>query len=235
MDVFVGWDARERAAFEVCRHSIRSRTPAARVRALDEADLRGCGLYHRPKLPDERWDMPSAAPYATDFAFTRFLVPVLMRGRGWALYCDCDVLFTRGLEALFALADPAKAVMVVPHRFPVREAAKMDGQPQAAYPRKWWSAVVLWNCGHPANRPDATLARANAWPGRELHGFRWLADDEIGRLPPTWHWLEGYDAPPPEPPAAIHFTRGGPWFPDWGDVAYADLWRSEHARLAADG
>ena len=232
MKVFVGWDVRERLAFEVCRHSILSRTRSAAVRALDEAELRACGLFTRPKLPGERWDVLSGAPYATDFALTRFLVPVLMKGRGWALFCDADFLFTAPLDELFALADPSKAVMVVPHAFPLREVEKMDGRAQQPYPRKWWSALMLWNCGHPSNEPRAMLSRVNEWPGRDLHGFRWLADHEIGRLPDTWHWLEGYSEPTAEPPAAIHFTRGGPWFPTWQHVAHADLWRREHDRMA---
>ena len=229
MHVYIGWDPRERLAFEVCRHSIVSRTPTARVAALDETALRASGLYTRPKLPAARWDVVSEAPYGTDFAFTRFLVPVLMRHRGWALFADCDVLLTRPLDGLFAQADPDKAVMVVRHDFTPREDRKMDGCPQAPYPRKWWSAVVLWNCGHPANR-RLSLDRVNRWPGRALHGFAWLADDEIGALPASWHWLEGYSAPTADLPAAIHYTRGGPWFPEWRHVGHADRWEAEHER-----
>ena len=48
----------------------------------------------------------------------------------------------------------------------------------------------------------------------------------IGDIPIEWNWLEGEYDKPEVPPAAIHFTNGGPWFEDWQDVDYADLWRS---------
>jgi hypothetical protein len=28
-------------------------------------------------------------------------------------------------------------------------------------------------------------------------------------------------------PRAVHFTRGGPWFDQWKNVDYADLWLAE--------
>ena len=53
-----------------------------------------------------------------------------------------------------------------------------------------------------------------------------LPDESIGDLPIEWNWLEGEYDKPDVPPAAIHFTNGGPWFDEWQDVDYADLWRS---------
>ena len=35
-------------------------------------------------------------------------------------------------------------------------------------------------------------------------------------------------------PAAVHYTRGGPWFDDWKDVDYADLWLKEEALYHAE-
>jgi len=34
---------------------------------------------------------------------------------------------------------------------------------------------------------------------------------------------------PAVPPAAIHFTNGGPWFVAWRDVSFADIWLREEA------
>lgn len=235
MKVWIGWDRRERVAADVCRASIKRLTPEASCRFLVEADLRACGLYQRARLPGaERYDVASESPYSTDFAFTRFLVPFLERHRGWALFCDADFLFTRPLGELFALADERYAVMVAPKDYALREAEKMDGQAQLPYLRKWWSALVLWNCQH-AGHQRLDVRTVNDAPGRWLHQFAWLQDREIGFLPQTWHWLEGYDEPPPAgepPPAAIHYTRGGPWFDEWRGVAYADLWLAERALMA---
>ena len=47
--------------------------------------------------------------------------------------------------------------------------------------------------------------------GRWLHNFKWLNDNEIGHVPITWNWLEGYSSEKINP-KNVHFTRGGPWF-----------------------
>ena len=33
-------------------------------------------------------------------------------------------------------------------------------------------------------------------------------------------------------PNVVHYTRGGPWFAEWQNVDYADLWNAERDRLA---
>jgi len=223
--VFVGWDSREDIAFQVCRRSIEARTSApTEIVALKQDELRSQGLYNRPvdKLS------------STEFSFTRFLTPALAGYRGWALFVDCDFLFLSDIAALFALADPSKALMCVQHDYQPKEATKMDGQTQTAYPRKNWSSLVLYNCGHPANAkltPDVV----NTETGMFLHRFMWLDDDLIGKLPYTWNWLEGWYEKPSDGhlPDAVHFTRGGPWFDDWQSVDYAELWRKERDALKA--
>ena len=74
------------------------------------------------------------------------------------------------------------------------------------------------------------LARraGNSETGAYLHRMQWAADSEIGEIPYTWNFLEGwYDKLPSGTPNAVHFTRGGPWFEGWQDVDYGDLWRAE--------
>ena len=71
---------------------------------------------------------------------------------------------------------------------------------------------------------------------RAFHRFHWLDDSEIGALPETWNWLEGWSAKPPSgQPKVIHYTRGGPWFEKWRQVDYADLWQAEAAMLERVG
>ncbi|TAN10704.1 MAG: glycosyltransferase, partial [Rhizobiaceae bacterium] len=35
-------------------------------------------------------------------------------------------------------------------------------------------------------------------------------------------------------PNAVHYTSGGPWFKNWQDVAYADLWKKEALAIDPD-
>ena len=108
---------------------------------------------------------------------------------------------------------------------------KMDGQEQTSYPRKNWSSVMAFNVDHPAN--DALTADlVNALPGRDLHRFCWLADDEIGALPPEWNHLVGHSDDVRDP-KIVHFTDGGPWFEAFRNVPYADEWFAVLDRMVA--
>jgi hypothetical protein len=219
--IFVGWDSREDVAFQVCKSSLeRHASLPLEIVPLKQAELRSQGLYYR--APD-----PLAS---TEFTYTRFLVPTLASFSGWALFCDCDFLWQADVRALFTEADERYAVMCVKHDHRPPETSKMDGRVQTLYPRKNWSSLVLYNCGHPANRAlHADVV--NRESGSFLHQFRWLTNELIGALPATWNWLEGWDAKPAQGiPNAIHYTRGGPWFDNWRHVEYADLWLAERDR-----
>lgn len=216
--VYVGWDSAQVEAFQVCRHSLhRHARSEIEVIPIKQHELREQKLYWRPVDPLA----------STEFTYTRFLVPRLAGYQGWALFMDCDFLVTGDIGEVFDLADDRYALRCVQHDYRPTETTKMDGAVQSVYPRKNWSSFVLWNCGHPANAVVSPTV-ANRESGAYLHRFTWLEDDLIGDLPMTWNWLEGWYAPPEEgTPMGIHFTRGGPWFEDWRDVAYADLWRAE--------
>jgi hypothetical protein len=67
---------------------------------------------------------------------------------------------------------------------------------------------MLFNCDHPANR-RLSLDDVNHRPGRDLHAFYWLHDDEIGELPGEYNWLVGLQ-PEPECPKIVHYTLGTP-------------------------
>jgi len=167
------------------------------------------------------YDLHSNAPQATDFAISRFFVPLLAH-TGWALFTDCDVVFLRDPHELFAHADHSKAVMVVKHPPLDGTADKMDGCTQTRYARKNWSSVAFFNCDHPANR-RLNLTTLNQWPGRDLHAFGWLADSEIGELSDEWNWLVGV-RPKPAMPAIAHFTLGGVWLKTWPGAEHDDIW-----------
>lgn len=236
LDVYIGFDSREPAAYHVCQQSmIRHATLPVNVRAITRDEMQIRGLYHRRwrsgNEPGVVVDCHDNRPFSTEFAFTRFLVPrlhsdlAMLPHRQWALFCDCDFLFRADVGELYDFMDDDKAVVLVKHQYEPRELLKMDGQPQRPYPRKNWSSFVLWNCAHPAHE-ELTLTMINTQPGRWLHAFSWLQDEQIGALPEAWNWLEGWSAPDINP-KAVHFTRGGPWFRRWRGVRYAEEWCGE--------
>jgi len=216
--VFVGWDPREAIAYDVCRHSIISRAGIpVEVTPLKLSELRARGLYSRTGDPLA----------ATEFTYSRFLTPHLAGYEGWALFCDCDFLWLADIALLVGLADERYAAMCVHHDHRPKETTKMVDAVQTQYPRKNWSSMVLYNCGHPANRA-LTAEVVNRETGAFLHRFQWLDDDLIGAVPETWNWLEGWSEKPVSGhPNVVHYTRGGPWFEIWRGVDYADLWLME--------
>ena len=217
MKVFVGYDTREDIAYQVCRHSIETKSKLADVRPLKQQELRDAGWYTRPidKLA------------STEFTFTRFLIPELTNFEGWALFMDCDMILTTDIKELFDQADPKYAVMCVQHDYTPKEGTKMDGQKQTIYPRKNWSSVMLFNCGHPSNaKLTMDLVNDPEINGAYLHRFSWLKDEEIGELDHTWNYLVGvYDDI--DKPNLIHYTEGGPWFENYRDCEFNDLWKQE--------
>ena len=46
--------------------------------------------------------------------------------------------------------DDKYAIMCVQHDYAPTVNVKLAGRKQEAYPRKNWSSMVLYNCGHPA-------------------------------------------------------------------------------------
>lgn len=221
--IWIGYDAREEVAYDVAAHSLRAHASApVSVTPLNIHWLAEYGLLRRPT--DRRgqlYDIPSNAPASTDFAISRFLVPILAQS-GWALFCDSDVVFVGDVAELFALADDRYAVMVVKHSMTEAGGRKMDNQVQTAYPRKAWSSVVLWNCSHKANK-RLSLVDVQERRGFDLHGFYWLADSEIGDLPPEWNWLVGVQ-PKPTAPKLAHFTLGIPAMAGLESCDHAEIW-----------
>jgi len=224
--VFLGYDPREHAAYDVARKTAESF--GCVVTPLRDDVLRACGLLTRPM--DTRgglFDIISGRSQSTRFALSRFAVPILAHD-GWCLFADCDTLFLRDPHELPRSLDGSKAVYVVKHAPLPSTDTKMDGQQQVPYERKNWSSVALYNCSHPANR-RLTLDMLNGWHRDDLHAFRWLHDSEIGELPPEWNWLVSVEDKPANP-AIAHFTTGGPWLDNWHGGEYDQMWTEASAR-----
>ena len=216
--IFIGWDQREPIAYDVARFSLERRASIpVDITPIKLADLQAKKSYWREVDPLA----------STEFTYSRFLTPALAGYEGWALFCDCDFLWLGDIAGLAAYAQGDKAVYCVQHNYTPKETVKMDGAVQSTYPRKNWSSLMLFNCNHPSVKtltPDVV----NDQTGAYLHRMQWVADKDIGALPVTWNWLEGWNQKPATgTPNAVHFTRGGPWFDNWQNVDYGELWLAE--------
>jgi hypothetical protein len=220
--IFIGWDSREPEAYDVAKFSLERRASVpVSVVAIKVEELRARGLYRRDKDPLA----------STEFTYSRFLTPALAGFSGWALFCDCDFLWLGDVAGLLDYTRTPKAVFCVQHDYQPSDTVKMDGAVQTAYPRKNWSSLMLFNCEHPSVR-QLTPDVVNRESGAYLHRMQWVADEEIGSLPVEWNWLEGWNKKPARgTPIGVHFTRGGPWFANWQNVDYGDLWRAERAEM----
>ncbi len=240
--VWIGFDPREADGYAVTRTSLERHlnTPVV-VRGLDLKQLRDAGIYTREtRMRDGNlYDVVSNHAMATEFAITRFFVPLLVRreaktkGPHWAIFMDSDMLVLEDINRLFEQADPKYAVQVVKHQHRVTDGTKMDGQVQTPYHRKNWSSVILFNVDHHAH--DALdLHILNNTRGIALHQFVWVPDNLIGELSPRWNFLEGYsqikDMEPfgDTKPSIVHFTEGLPSMgPQYDNTEHSSLWHDE--------
>lgn len=225
LSICIGWEPREAASFAVFRRSLERRTsrPLHIIPLMQQA-LRYNGLYRRKhEIRDGiTYDVISDAPMATEFSITRFLSGILAHS-GWVLFAEPDMLCLADPAKLFALADPRYALMCVQHAYEPAAAEKMDAQKQVTYARKNWSSLMLINQDHAANK-RLTVEMVNALPGRDLHRFCWLDDQDIGALPVEWNYLVG-EAMPKVRPKLLHYTNGTPELVP--DTAYSAPWLLE--------
>ena len=89
--------------------------------------------------------------------------------------------------------------------------------------------MMVFNNEHPSNRTLTNQYVNEHMPGRDLHTFKWLKDEEIGSIPLDWNCLDDYYLL--ENPKAIHYTDGGPWFDNYQETMYSDLWLEEERIL----
>jgi len=123
----------------------------------------------------------------TEFTFSRFLVPYLCGFQGTALFLDADMVVTRDIAELFALADGESSVQVN------RDQARFE-----------WPSAMLFNCEHcPMLTPEYVDDRKN-----QLFDFAWAAKG-IGEFPAEWNHCVGYAAPRLDA-NLYHFTKGVP-------------------------
>jgi len=209
IQVFIGFDEGEKAAYHVLAESIRkfSSVPVS---------ITPLSLNNLPQFTREKQSNQS-----TDFAFSRFLVPYLSNYKGWSIFMDCDMMVRSDIAELYGYATYKYSVMCCQHNYTPKQDIKFRGAKNQAFPKKNWSSVMLF---HNSQCTKLTPEYVNTASGLELHQFKWLEREHmVGELPFEWNWLVGeYDYD--KYAKNVHWTLGGPWYKEFKDQDYADEW-----------
>lgn len=213
--VTVGYDPREAVAYHTfCQSIMEVASQPLSITPLVLSTLPGYQERH--------------SDGSNSFIYSRFLTPYLFNFDGWAIYADGDMVCREDIAKLWSLRDDSKAVLCVMHDYKTKAQDKYLGNKNQDYPRKNWSSLVLWNCGHAANRlltPEFVQGQTGAF----LHRFKWLRDELIGELPREWNWLtteypDNYEA------CLLHYTLGTPCFKEYRTCDMADAWHEVYSR-----
>jgi hypothetical protein len=217
--IVVGFDQRESVAYHVFCQSVleKSSQPVSFI-PLAENTL----INYKETHTDG----------SNKFIYSRFLTPYLANFSGWAIFADGDMICQSDISELWALRDATKAVQVVQHQYETKANIKYLGNKNENYPRKNWSSVILWNCGHEKNK-ILTPQFIEKQPGSYLHRFSWLDDDDIGSLPAEWNWL-AIEYPENVNAKIIHYTLGTPCFKDYSNTSMSNFWYDSY-RDAIEG
>lgn len=207
LNIYIGYDTTndgQLLAYEICKKSILLNTKhpnKINIFPLIKKQLEEINIYYRK---DDKLA-------ATEFTYTRFLAPLLNNYKDFCLFCDSDFLWQCDIyeEFLPLIIENKKAIYCVKHNYIPKEEKKMDGRIQSIYPRKNWSSLILFNCGH-ENVKNLTKENVNLKSPAWLHRMQWCDDDNIGELPHTYNYLVGVYKDILNP-KAIHYTDGGPW------------------------
>lgn len=208
--IFVGYDRRIHVASTTLAHSIteHSSVPVS-VLPLNLRNMKD--IFWRNTDPNQ----------STEFSFSRFLTPYLSGFSGWSIFMDNDIVYLDDIAKLWALRDDKYSVMCVKHDHNPTEDTKFLGEKQTRYEKKNWSSVILFNN---AKCTALTPDYVNSATGLQLHQFKWLEGDHlIGEIPASWNYLADYTKGV-ETPQAVHYTDGGPWYPETENAEYAAKW-----------
>lgn len=213
--VTLGFDQKEAIAYHVfCQSLIEMASTPLMIIPLAENTLKG---FNKTDLDA-----------SNKFVYSRFLTPYLLNFKGWAIFMDGDMICKTDIVDLWALRDNSKAVIVAQHNYRTTSNVKYLGNKNEDYPRKNWSSVILWNCGHLKNK-ILTPEKIQESSGAFLHRFQWLEDSEIGALPLEWNWL-ATEYENNSSAKIIHYTLGTPCFKAYQESEMAESWHQTYAK-----
>lgn len=240
--IFIGYDDREKEAYQVCKHSIeKNATVPIQVHKLEHKALRQAGVYTREYHVNKDGQMIDAIdgrPFSTAFTFTRFLVPHLWKQlpsskNDLVMFVDCDFLFDCDIGEVFDAVHMERlqrggkpSVYCVQHDYKPMSTVKMDNIDQSAYNMKLWAAMMVFDMANDEN-DNLTVDLVNTAGGRELMNFCWVADKHnIGQIVEDYHFIPNHSEKNGAKPKVLHWTEGGAWFPHYRGGRYDQLWWS---------
>jgi hypothetical protein len=210
--IFIGWDSRFPEAADVLSHSLHKHSSIPLdIRQLKRSEMR----FRRPHDPLA----------ATEFFYSKFLVPQLCGYRGAALYLDSTMLCLGDISEIAALDMGSFALRVAKHDAPPAT-AKTSRIPQQAYVRQGWSSMMLLNCEQLSLWTKDVVETATA---AYLHRFDDIPNDKIGLLPSNWNSLDRID----HAAKMIRWTNDGPWLEANRNCPHTDVWQKARAEMQA--
>lgn len=230
MKIFVGYDPREHACFQVMEYTLNEF--GHDVIPIRHRDLRIKGKFRRPWFIDEHGqfhDQKDLKPFSTEFSHARFAAFPMAREMGekdWCLFVDCDFLFLEDPIKMLEFVGKKDVLACVQYDWRETEGKKMDNMLQLLYHRKLWSSMFLF-------KPDDSVHDWMSWhrlnwaTGAEMHAFSWVPDELCEKISPAWNYIPTYTDPSIDP-KAVHWSYGGPWMPGYAHIEYADLWRDAY-------
>jgi len=200
LNIFVGYDSREKIAFHVLSQSIiANSTIPVTITPINLKNIKH--FYNRPK----------AKKHSTEFSISRFLTPFLSDYKGYSLYLDCDFIVLEDVAKLVKLVsrNKKKSLWCVKHKdYIPKDKVKFLREKQIPYAKKNWSSFMIFNNAKCKILTPRLVSRVT---GLYLHQFKWTKDKLIGSLPKNWNILVG-EQKFPKKINALHYTLGGPYF-----------------------
>lgn len=203
INIWVGYDDRERVGYSVFCHSVLARTS----RDVAFYPVRGTKVIGSTKFNPGRFEVARRMGY-----------------RGWAIWAECDMLCLADIGELMDLKDSRFDVLVCQSKYKTKHPVKFLDQPNPDYDRKNWSSLMLINC-HGAWWER--ISQDERYTLQDMHRF---ADARVGVLPVEWNHLVGEYKPNPRAKIA-HFTIGLPIWREYTNCEFAEAWRTEREAM----
>ena len=186
-EVWIGHDHRQPLSYNVMRYSVESN-------ASKPVPVNGLFINQ----------LPMSRQGATEFTFSRFLVPYLMDYEGIGIFCDEDQAVTGDIWELFAYASKLKdwdvAVMKDQERF------------------EWPSVMIFNNANCTTLTPEFVDDEENT-----LFDFAWTKEERIESFPEIWNHCCGMK-PPREDAKLYHWTQGIPYWTECRGLREDEIW-----------
>jgi len=213
LNIFIGLTHERPHVSDVCKESVLTYNPEARIFPMHPQHLAG---WTRKRAPDQN----------TDHTIARFMCPAFCKFEGYSIFMDDDFIVECNLMETLRYINDMQAVSVVQHNYtPTKSkyiASGVKDEYNSAFPRKNWASFMLFNNGHPDCR-KLTLSYVNNAPASDLMHFRWTETPFIGKMPIHYNFLVG-EYNPIKNIKIYHYTLGGPWANETKSCDFAKKW-----------